>query len=283
MFVDILGKAKLKIGINISCDGSAEGLLSTASLYAREGYDALCMPVIYKYMPSCEISGVKVLPSAAYIFGEGCEEGKKISIIGIGMTSDPEIPDDWRNMVKTSAQKAQETIKQIHFRGGVSIVILEPNTTLTEEEMGKLSEADLIEATSMSHELFSALTTKEKFPSVTICDMDKPSSALIVDALDFSTHSIVMAIRAGRFFSSEGPELHLSQISPERIIINCSPSLRVAYYSSSTAPSVEILEEDSYIVPEYAIKENDSFVMASIFDYEGKRAFSSTHRVEKVI
>ena len=149
--------------------------------------------------------------------------------------------------------------------------------------MGKLSEADLIEATSMSHELFSALTTKEKFPSVTICDVDKPSSALIVDALDFSTHSIVMAIRAGRFFSSEGPELHLSQISPERIIINCSPSLRVAYYSSSTAPSVEILEEDSYIVPEYAIKENDSFVMASIFDYEGKRAFSSTHRVEKVI
>ena len=283
MFVDILGKAKLKIGVNISCDGTPESLISTALLYAREGYDALCMPVIYKYMPSCEISGVKILPSAAYIFGEECEEGKKISIIGIGMTSDPEIPEDWRRMVKTSVQKAQEAIHQIKHRGGISVVILEPNSTLDDEQLEKLSDADLIEVSSMSHPLFSALTTSEKFPSVITCDAGKPSSSLVVDANDFSTHSIIMAIRAGRFFSSEGPELHMSQISPEKVIINCSAAKRVAYYSSSSAPSVEILEGDDYILAEYSVKEDDTFVMASIFDSEGKRAFSSTHKIQKVI
>lgn len=283
MFVDILGRAKLKIGLNISCDGTPESLLSIASLYAREGYDALCMPVIYKYMPSCEISGVKILPSAAYIFGEECGDGKKISVIGIGMTSDPDVPADWRHMVKTSAQKAQEAIYQIKRRGGISIVILEPNSTLDTEQLQRLSDADLIEASSMSHELFTLLTTKEKYPSLIICDTDKPSSALVVDAHDFSTHSIIVAIRAGRFYSSEGPELHVTQISPERIIINCSPSKRVAYYTSTTAPSVEILEGDDYIVPEYPIKETDEFFMASIFDCEGHRAFSSTHRIQKVI
>ena len=283
MFVDILGKAKLKIGINISCDGTDESILSTASLYAREGYDALCMPLIYKYTPSCEISGVKVLPSVAYIFGEECGEGKKISVIGIGMTSDPEIPEDWRHMVKTSAQKAQEAIHQIKHRGGVSVVILEPCSTLEDEQIEKLSEADLIEASSMSNPLFSALITKEKYPSVIICDTDKPKSSLVVDANDFSTRSIITAIRAGRFFSSEGPELHMSQISPERVIINCSIAKRVAYYSSSTAPSVEILEGDDYILAEYPIKDNDEFVMASIFDSEGNRAFSSTHKIQKVI
>ena len=283
MFVDILGKAKLRIGLNISCDGTPEGLISTALLYAREGYDALCMPVIYKYMPSCEISGVKILPSAAYIFGEECDKGKKISVIGIGMTSDPEIPEDWRHMVKTSVQKAQEAIHQIKHRGGISLVILEKDSTLDTEQLERLSEADLIEASSMSHDLFSALTTSEKYPSVVICDTDKPSSALIVDANDFSTRSIIMAIRAGRFFSSEGPELHMSQISPERVVINCSAAKRVAYYSSSSAPSVEILEGDDYILAEYTVKDGDTFVMASIFDSEGKRAFSSTHKIQKVI
>ena len=283
MFVDILGKAKLRIGVNISCDGTPESLLSTALLYAREGYDALCMPVIYKYMPSCEISGVKILPSAAYVFGEDCEEGKKISVIGIGMTSDPEIPEDWRHMVKTSTQKAQEAIHQIKYRGGISIVILEPNSSLDEEQLLRLSDADLIEASSMSHELFSALTTTDKYPSVVMCDVGNPNSALIVDANDFSTHSIIMAIRAGRFFSSEGPELLMSQISPEKVVINSSVAKRVAYYSSSSAPSVEILEGDDYILAEYSVKEDDTFVMASIFDGEGKKAFSSTHRIQKVI
>ena len=186
-------------------------------------------------------------------------------------------------MVKTSTQKAQEAIHQIKYRGGISIVILEPNSSLDEEQLARLSDADLIEASSMSHELFSALTTSDKYPSVVMCDVGKPNSALIVDANDFSTHSIIMAIRAGRFFSSEGPELHMSQISPEKVVINSSAAKRVAYYSSSSAPSVEILEGDDYILAEYSVKENDTFVMASIFDGEGNRAFSSTHKIQKVI
>ena len=283
MFVDILGRAKLKIGINIACSDSTENKIKLASLYASEGYDALCMPLIYKYTPECEIAGLKILSSVAYIFGEDCEAGKKISVIGIGMTSDPDIPEDWRHMVKTSMQKAGEAIRQINRHGGVSIVILEDEHTVDEDSLSKLCDADLIEASSMSHELFSALITKEKYPSIILIDTDRPRTAAVIDANDFSSHSIVLSIRAGRFFSTEGPELHLSQISPERAIINCSAAKRVAYYTSSTAPSVEILEGDDYIVPEYAIKENDSFIMASIFDSNGNRAFSSTHKILKVM
>lgn len=283
MFVDILGRAKLKIGINIACSDSTENKINLASLYASEGYDALCMPLIYKYTPECEIAGLKILSSVAYIFGEDCDKGKKISVIGIGMTSDPEIFEDWRHMVRTSLQKAGEAIRQIKRRGGISIVILEDDHTFDCESLSRLCDADLIEASSMSHELFTALSTKDKYPSIILLDTDKPHSSLIVDAADFSSHSIILSLFAGRFFSTEGPELHLSQISPERAIINCSAAKRVAYYTSSTAPSVEILEGDDYIVPEYSIKENDSFIMASIFDSNGNRAFSSTHRILKVM
>ena len=283
MFVDILGKAKLKIGINIACSDEEENKIKMASLYASEGYDALCMPLIYKYTPECEIAGVKILSSVAYIFGEDCEDGKKVSVIGIGMTSDPDIPDDWRHMVKTSIQKEGEAIRQINRHGGVSIVILENNHSIDEEGLNKLCDADLIEASSMSHELFSALTTKEKYPSIILLDTDKPKSYVVIDANDFSSHSIVLSIRAGRFFSTEGPELHLSQISPERVIINCSAATRVAYYTTSTSPSVEILEGDDYIVPEYSVKENDEFIMASIFEACGNRAFSSTHKIHKIL
>ena len=283
MFVDILGKAKLKIGINIACSDTEENKTKLASLYASEGYDALCLPLIYKYTPECEISGVKILSSVAYIFGEDCEAGRKISVIGIGMTSDPEVFEDWRHMVKTSLQKAGEAIRLINRHGGVSIVILENNHTFDGEELSKLCDTDLIEASSMSHELFSALTTKDKYPSIVLLDTDKPHTSIIVEAADFSNHSIMLSLRAGRFFSTEGPELHLSQISPERVILNCSAAKRVAYYTSSTAPSVEILEGDDYIVPEYAVKENDKFIMASVFDSNGNRAFSSTHKIRKIL
>lgn len=283
MFVDILGRAKLKIGINIGC--SSDNLSTTASLYAKEGYDALFLPLVYKYTPECEISGMRVLPSAAYIFGEDLEEGKKISVIGIGMSSDPEIPEDWRHMVKTSAQKAGEAVKKIEHLGGCAIVILEDNTTIEYSDMEKLNCAELIEASSMSHELFKALSCEcdNKYPSVILLDTTCPNGYIAVDPSSYSINSIMLAIKAKRFYSSEGPELHMTQVSSEKVKIESSVVKKIAYYSSSSAPSVEVTEGDDYIMSEYQIKENDMFLMASIFDSEGKKAFSSTHVIEKII
>lgn len=276
MFVDILGKAKLKIGINISCSDDRESIESTASRYAREGYDALCMPLVYKYMPESEISGLLILSSCAYTFGEDREDGKKISVIGIGMTSDPCVPEDWRHMVKTEAQKAGEAVRMIKHLGGVALVILQKDHTLEIEELERLSGADLIEAHSMSNEVFFALSSTECFPSVVMIDADEVKSYLCVDAHDFSSQGIMLALHAGRFFSSEGPELHMCMANVDKAVINCSPSKRIAYYTSSTSPAVDVVEGDNYIADEYIINEDDTFIMASVFDEHGNRAFSST-------
>ena len=290
MFVDINGKTKLKIGVIIlgALDKAIyqeekinEKISYLAKEYAAAGYDAISVAMPYNYVEECEIEGIKILPSCLYTFGDTLEEDKRFSIVGIGMTSPQEIQSEWRNMQRTAHLKAAEVIRLIEKYNGFSILVLPKNSTLEDEQIEKLASADMIDVTGMSDKNYSLFAQNEKYPSVTICNRSVPRAAILVESLNFENVSIVRAIKAGKFYSSTGPELCVEQVASDKIKVNCTVASKISFYSSSTAPAVEVLDNNSYIEADYTVKENDKFVMVSIFDNEKNFAIGSTCITER--
>lgn len=288
MFVDIMGKTKLKIGILAlpTLDKAVyqeekinQKISEIAAQYAIDGYDAISIAMPYNYLDECEIENIKILSSCLYTFGDTLPEDKRFSIVGMGMDMPPEAQADWRNLQRTSHVKAAELIRIINKYNGISILLLPKNTTLDEEQIEKLCDVDMIDISSMSDKIYSIFTKNGRYPSITVCNKGAPRASVLVESLDFSKTSIVRAIKARRFYSGTGPELSVNQVAADKIKINCTPAQKISFYSSSSAPEVEVLENNSYVEADYSVKENDEFLMVSIFDEKKNFAVSSTCKI----
>ncbi len=290
MFIDISGKTKLKIGIIIlaNLDKSIyqkekidQKISELAAEYAKAGYDAICPAMPYNYIDECELCGIKVLPCCLYTFGDALDENERFSVVGIGMSEPHEISPDWRNMQKTAYSKAGEAIRLIEKNNGISIAIFPRGEEIEREKLERLTGADMLDATSMSHTNFSMFSDSGRYPSIVICNKNMPRASLIVESTSFDNNSIMRALRAQKFYSTTGPELHLEQVSADKIKINCTAAEKISFYSSTSAPAVEVFDNNTYIEADYAVKSDDKFITVSIFDAERRFAVSATCMTEK--
>ncbi len=290
MFVDIMGKTKLKVGIVVlsALDKTVyqeekinQKIGELAAEYAKAGYDAISVAMPYNYVSECEIEGIKILPSCLYTFGDTLEDDKKFSVVGVGMTMPPEAQIEWRNLQRTAHVKAAEVIKLISKYNGISILCLPKNSSLDDEQITKLCDADMIEISGMSDRVYSIFSENEKYPSPVICNKGLPKSSVLIESLNFENNSIIRAIKAGKFYSSTGPELYLNQVSAEKIKIKCTAANKISFYSSTSAPAVEVFDNNDYIEADYEVKKEDKFVIVSIFDSDKNFAISSACLMEK--
>ncbi len=119
MFVDVMGKTKLKIGVVLlpNLDKSVykeenikEKLSEIAAEYAKAGYDAISVGMPYDYINETEIEGIKIFTSCLYTFGDTLDDDKKFAVLGFGMDMQPDAQSDWRNLQRTAHLKAAEVI-----------------------------------------------------------------------------------------------------------------------------------------------------------------------------
>ena len=288
MFVDIMGKTKLKIGVIAlpTLDKTVyqkekidQKVSEIAAIYAEDGYDAISVAMPYDYIDECEIEKIKILSSCLYTFGDTLPEDKRFSIVGFGMDMPPEAQVDWRNLQRTAHIKAAELIKLINKYNGISILILPKDSTIEEEQLEKLCDVDMIDISSMSDKNYGIFAKNGKYPSVTICNKSMPKASILVESVDFSKTSIVRAIKSGKFYSSTGPELSVNQIAADKVRINCTAAEKISFYSSSSAPGVLVFDNNNYVEADYNVKDNDEFLMVSVFDEKKNFAISSTCKI----
>ena len=290
MFVDITGKTKVKIGLiclpaldkTVYMEEKINEKISALALeYAREGYDAISIAMPYNYLNECEIEGIKILSSCLYTFGDTLEDSKKFAVLGFGMDMAPEAQADWKNLQRTAHTKAADVIKAINKHNGISVLILPRDSSLEDEQIEKMCDADMLDVIGMSDRIYSIFSSFERYPSITVCNRSLQKASVIVESLDFNKNSIVRAIKNGKFYSTTGPEISVNQVAADKIKINCTVANKISFYSTSSAPAVEVYENNSYIEADYAVKENDKFLIASVFDENKNFAMSSTCIVEK--
>lgn len=294
MFVDMLGKSRLKLGLHTHTTQS-DGQVSPEEavlIYAKEGYDAIAITDHWIYGEEREIEGMKILPGCEYNFGEGNTQNGVFHIVGFGMTSDPCIPCDWKNMIRTSTQKAAEAVRMIRKHNGIA-VLAHPAWSLNNHNqilnMGEFDAIEIYNSVSdwgMSDRAYSGLivdmlaTEGRIVPLLAVDDThyyngDQCRGMVMVEATDFDSQAIVRAIKAGRFYSTQGPEIHISLVGTDKVKVICSPAEKIAFFSNLAWTNGRVQRGENLIEAEYHINPDETFVRAEVTDSEGRMAWSN--------
>ena len=289
----MLGKTRIKLGLHTHTtlsDGRATPE-EAAAIYRDADYDAIAITDHWRYGEECEIEGLRILSGCEYDIG-GADGSHAIHIVGVGMTSDPNIPMDWKNMQKTAFQKAAEVIKKIKLHNGISIVAHPAWSLNTPEQimtLGDFDASEIYNAVSecgMSDRAYSdvildQLATAGRLTNLVAADDthyyegDECRGWIMVEATDTDTQAILRAIRAGRFYSTQGPEVHIEKIAPDKVRVVCSPVSMIAFQGNTTWAQGKIVREEGLVKAEYTKAPTDRFVRAEVTDASGKKAWTN--------
>ena len=298
MFVDILGKTRVKIALHVQA-GKGASPRFLAEEYLEHGYDAIALTENWEYTPEGELSGIKVLSGCEYSVG-GLGDGEDAyHILGIGMTSDPEIPTAWQNMKKTARAKAKEIVSMIKKRNGLAIVAYPAHNGNSAENLLDLEDFDGIEifnseveygvtSDGYSGALCDRLSAFGVSPvliasnGVNCYEDEDYICSIMVEATDMDSTHILRAIRQGRFYATEGPQIHIERRGADRVRVVCSPALKIEFFSDMGQTSGKIMVGENLIEADYVIKEGEKFVRAEVTDENGLRAWSNTVRFDDI-
>ena len=293
MYVDMLGNTRVKLGLHTHTtrsDGQATPE-EAARIYAAEGYDAIAITDHWKYGDECEIEGLPILSGCEYNIG-GHDGAHVIHIIGVGMTSDPQIPEDWRHMKKTAFQKAAEVIKRIKLHNGLAIVGHPSWSLNTPEQLIPLGDFDVVEIFNSVSEcgesdraysdvIIDQMATAGRTSNIVAVDDthyytgDQCRGWIMVESTDMDPQRLIRNIRAGRFYSTQGPEVHIEKIAPDKVRVVCSPVQKVVFQSNTTWTRGRTVREDGLVEAEYTKAPDDRFVRAEVTDAEGLKAWTN--------
>ena len=96
------------------------------------------------------------------------------------------------------------------------------------------------------------------------------------------TPHILRALRQGRYYSTEGPEIHLERIGADKVKVTCSPALKIEFVSDFGRTSGKLIQGEGLIEAEYTIKDGERFVRAEMTDENGRMAWSQTIRFDEL-
>lgn len=289
----MLGKARVKLCMHLH-SAFSDGELTPpeiAEKYCAEGYDAIAVTDSWIYGEECELSGLLVLSGIEYDVGCDREMGM-YHVVGIGMTSDPDIPYDWKNMKKTAASKTAQIIEKIKLYNGFSFIahpVRNSNTARGLLEAGAFDGVEIFSATSAfdakdtsyAGELICELAKFGTLPHIVAADDAQDyaeemfGASVMVEADEMDSASIVRALRAGRFYSTEGPEVHVIATAGGKVRVQCSPCSKIEFFTNSEDDEGKIFLGDGLIEAEYALKSGERYVRAEVTDELGCRAWTN--------
>ena len=293
MYVDMLGKSRVKLGLHTHTtlsDGRATPE-EAARIYIEEGYDAIAITDHWRYGEESEIEGLKILSGCEYDIG-GNDGSHAVHVIGVGMTSDPEIPADWKNMQKTAFAKAAETIRRIKLYNGLAIVGHPAWSLNTPEQIMTLGDFDAVEIFNSVSEcgesdraysdvIIDQLATAGRLTNIVAVDDthyytgDECRGWIMVESTDMDSARLVRNIRAGRFYATQGPEVHIEKIAPDKVKVVCSPVSKIVFHSNTTWTGGRAWREDGLVEAEYTKCPTDRFVRAEVTDENGLKAWTN--------
>ncbi len=114
---------------------------------------------------------------------------------------------------------------------------------------------------------------------------DHTRSWICVESDNNDCNALMAAMRAGKFYASQGPEIHLRR-EGGKLLLDCSPAEKIIFYSNVVYVRERVLYGHGMTHAEYEIvpdKKNekgkpvagDRFVRAEVVDAEGNRAWSN--------
>lgn len=282
---DLFGKKRYKVNLHMHTtlsDGnrSPEDVLA---IYREQGYDAVALTDHWHYSESYVSNGLTVISGAEYNIGGSDCGGKGVyHILGVGCGKAPALDDH---------MGAQEIIDGIHAEGGLAVLAHPAWSLNTPEAMMRYHDIDATEI----YNTVSGVHMSRRPDSSLIVDMlaskgcylpllatddahyydnDHCVSWIMAEAENHTQEALLEAVRNGRFYASQGPEVHLYREGDE-YVVRCSPCKEIVFFSNvAWAPRVytgENLTEARFSSRSSA----ERYLRAEVTDQNGKRAWTN--------
>ncbi len=283
MQLDLFGKKRYKVNLHMHTTLS-DGCLTPAEAvqrYRNAGYDAVALTDHWFFGHGEESADFTVLSGAEYNVGGGDSLAGVYHIVGIGMKREPAVKKE---------MSAQEVINAIKEVGGL-VVLAHPAWSLNSpEQILPLLRVDATEiyntisGVHMSRRADSSLivdllATRGRVYHLLAADdahhydNDACVSWVMVEAEDNAPEFLLPAIRKGRFYATQGPEIHLLREGDE-FVVRCSPCSEIVFFSNAVW-SRRVFEGTGLVEARYRPGPNERFLRAEVKDAAGLRAWSN--------
>lgn len=289
MMTDRFGKRRYKVNLHMHTKES-DGFLSpedAIARYAAAGYDAVAITDHWKISEGGERDGLLVLSGVEYDTRTfDCRVGV-YHILGIGMKRPPAIK---------KYDTAQKILDEILAAGGFAILAHPAWSLNTPEEIVKLcgvGATEIYNTVSGVHEsrrpdsslIVDMLATRGHVLPLTAADdahyydNDDCRSFIMVEADACTEEALMEAIRAGRYYATEGPEIHIRREGDE-IVALTSPVCEIVFHSN-LAWAERVHRGDGLTEARHPIGRKECFVRAEAVDADGRRAWSQIIAIEQ--
>jgi predicted metal-dependent phosphoesterase TrpH len=293
MFVDMRGKTRIKVGLHLHTTRSdgEKTPEEAASIYAAAGYDAIALTDHWIYGEPGTQSGLTVLSGCEYNLG-GIDGAHVVHIVGVGMEYAPDLPRLWDRTTEGSHANAATVVRSIKEAGGLAIAAHPAWSLNTPEQLLSLGDFDLLEIYNavsecgMSDRAYSdviadQLATAGRFPGLIATDDvhyyrdDACRGWIMVEAENTQKQTLIDAIRSGKFYATQGPEVHIEKIAPDRVRVVCSPAAKIVFMSNTCWAAGRVVRGEDLTEAEYTRAATDRFVRAEITDIHGNKAWTN--------
>lgn len=252
-----------------------------ARLYREAGYDAVVFAEHWIYGEGGYVSGLKILPGIEYNTGTMDAASGVYHIVGALMHKKP--------FVMRSATP-QEIIDAIHDAGGLAILAHPAWSLNTPEKIARLRGVDGIEIFNTvsdvgknrrgdSSLIIDMLGVEGKFYPLHAADdthdygYDLAKSFICVECETCERTDLLAAIKAGRFYASQGPEIHLLKNDDGTFTVNSTEVVEVVFQSNMCSAK-RVFTGDALTCVTYTPRDGEKFIRAYVVDKFGRRAWS---------
>ena len=285
MYQDSEGKLwwKGNLHMHTTCSDGKKTPQEAMEIYQKAGYDFIALTDHWKPSSDGQYANMLTLPGVEL----DTMQGGCWHIVGIGM--EREIQAD-RHM------RGQELIDAIRAAGGEPI-LAHPAWSL--DQPGDMAELTGLIGTEIynsvsgypysaradsSHVLDLASKYGMRVPYMASDDTHYYAEELFggfiyVQAQECSRNAILEALRAGRFYATQGPRIYGAVIQDGYFTVRCSKASAVIFYSASVWQADTVCRGQDVEEAKFRLKAHDRFVRAQIIDADGKSAWTSAYTV----
>lgn len=289
MQLDLFGKKRFKINLHMHTKNS-DGRLSyedALERYRSNGYDAVAVTDHWKTQFGTDYRGMTVLSGGEYNTSTADSVKGVYHIVGIGMT---ELPKDI-----VLDDPPQKIIDEIHRAGGIAVWAHPAWSLNTLEQIMPLCDIDAVEIYNTvsgvhysrrpdSSLIVDLLASRGRhYPLIAAddahyYDSDACVAWIMAEAESNSQKDLLNAIRAGSYYATQGPEVHLYREGDE-YVVRCSPCSEIRYLSNAVF-SRRIFTGDGLTEARYIPQEFETYLRAEVVDKEGRSAWSAILPIE---
>ena len=300
MFTDITGKKRLKVALHVHTklsDGRKTPEEAIA-LYAAAGYDAVAITDHWKYAEAGTAEGITLLSGIEYdLTGTDFENdiNQTFHIVALCTKHDPGLnKDEIKDTSTPIYPRVRKVVEAIRAAGGIAALahpawsLNAPDQIMAAGDFDALEIYNAVSECGMSDRPYSGqivdmLASRDVVFPLTATDdahyyeNDVLRGITMVDADAAAELGIAGAIRAGHFYATQGPEIHLERLNEDQMRVICTPAVKIAFLSNVPWTKGRMTRGENLTEAVYNImhERGERYIRAEVTDADGNTAWSN--------